>query len=246
MTDRIKILDIPIDNVNFEDAYNRIEAFIKGNSCKTIYTPNSEMLYLASNDANFKKVLEDGDLILPDGAGVVLASKLIRRPLKTKVSGVDIVNGIIKKYNLKFFLLGGKPGIVDKAKLNIQTLNPKSKVVGVHHGYFSSDDDEKIIKMINTSNPDILIVGMGMKKQEEWISKYKNRLSTKIAIGAGGTLDILSGESYLTPEIIRKSGFEWLHRLIKEPSRYKRMAALPLFILKVLFRNVNKKREHIK
>jgi exopolysaccharide biosynthesis WecB/TagA/CpsF family protein len=236
MSERTEILGIPIDNINFSEAYEKIEEFLNENSCKAVYTPNSEMLYMASRNNKFREILSSGDLILPDGMGVILASKLIKKTLKQKVSGVDIVKGILSKYSLKVFLLGGKPGIAKKAGEEIESTYKNIKVIGTHHGYFKDNDNKKILEMINKESSDLLIVCLSMKKQEEWIYNNKSALRVKIAIGAGGTLDILSGAVSLTPEIIRKTGFEWLHRLIREPKRIKRMSVIPVFLLKVLFK----------
>jgi len=181
--------------------------------------------------------LNNADMLVADGAGVVLASKILGKEVKEKVSGVDLVKNLLVstyKRPIKFFLFGGNPGIAEKAHANIICDYPNAQVVGTRNGYFTEDDEAAIISEINNSDADVLLVCLGAPKQEIWIHENKNKLRVKACLGVGGTLDILAGNVKLAPDFFRNNGLEWLYRLYKEPRRFKRMLRLPKFILFVL------------
>ncbi|HHY13222.1 MAG TPA: WecB/TagA/CpsF family glycosyltransferase, partial [Thermoanaerobacterales bacterium] len=138
-----------------------------------------------------------------------------------------------KKYRI--YLLGSKPGIAKLASAKIKEKYPGIKIEGYHHGYFSIDDEEKIIKDINYKKPDFLFVGLGAPRQEKWIFENLEHLDVKVCMGIGGSIDIFAGKVKRAPLIFQKLGLEWFYRLIKEPRRIGRMLALPHFVLKVLF-----------
>jgi len=145
------------------------------------------------------------------------------------------------------FVIGGKPGVAETAMKNVREKYPNIKIMGAQHGYFQGthlgknghEEELKVIEEINITKPDILFVGFGAKKQEQWIEYNKDKINAKIIIGNGGTLDGLAGYVKRAPEIYIKLGLEWFYRLIKEPSRINRQILLPIFMLKVLFGNKN-------
>ncbi len=117
----------------------------------------------------------------------------------------------------------------------------KIKIKGYTHGYFKPDEENNLIEEINKANPDILLVSLGAPKQELWIYENMYRLKCKVCIGLGGSIDIFAGKVTLTPEFIRRAGFEWLHRLIREPKRIKRMMDLPRFMMLTLNRRFSRR-----
>lgn len=158
-------------------------------------------------------------------------------PLKERVTGFDISMELLsigEERPINLYLLGGKPGISEKAAYNVEEKFPGVAVVGNRDGYFSLEDEEEIVNIINQSNPDIIFVGLGFPKQEEFIKRNKEILKGKIIIGNGGVIDILAGESKRAPDIFINLNLEWFYRLIQEPSRIKRQMALPRFILNVI------------
>lgn len=237
MHEKVDIHGVRIDNVTMKEALDFvIDGLDHEKTCK-IYTPNSEIIMQANRDPDLLAVLNSADLLVPDGAGVILASKILGAKLKEKVSGVDLVKNILQYTNkrpISFFILGGRPGVPEKASINIVSEYPKARIVGFRHGYFNEEDIPDIIKQINDSQAEILLVGLGAPKQEKWIHSHAHELSSKIIIGVGGTVDVFAGTATLAPEYIRKAGFEWLYRLIKQPSRYKRMMDLPRFMMLTL------------
>ena len=231
------ILGIPVDSVTMGEAVGKVVSFLSENKLHAVYTPNSEIIMAARRDPSLKEILRQADLLIPDGAGVVLAARILGRNLPQKVAGIDLVkNSFSACAHLKtrFFLLGGKPGVAEDAAKNIIRDYPGVEISGFRHGYFSPDEEKDVIEQINSSSTDILLVALGAPKQEKWIHKHKADLKVKVCIGIGGTLDVLSGRVRLAPEFFRRNGLEWLYRLCMEPRRYKRMMYLPAFILIVL------------
>ncbi|NLM75836.1 MAG: WecB/TagA/CpsF family glycosyltransferase [Clostridiaceae bacterium] len=237
MTEKVDIHGVKINNVTMEEALDCALKMLESDKPGRIYTPNSEIIMQAYRDKTLMSILNDADLLIPDGAGVVLASRILNKNLKEKVSGIDLVKRIFentKKRPASFFILGGKPGVAEKAAINIYSEYPKAKIVGYHHGYFKEVQIPEIIDQINKAKPEILLVGLGAPKQEKWIHNHYKQLSCKLIMGVGGTIDVFAGTATLAPEFMRKAGLEWLYRLIKQPSRYKRMLDLPRFMLLTL------------
>lgn len=234
MRSTVNIAEVSVDKVTMEQAVGKVRSFLEEDRVHTIYTPNAEIIMCAHRDPEFRKVLNEADLVIPDGAGVVLASRILKTPLPEKVSGVDLVRNTFEAFSgehLKCFLFGGKPGVAEKASENVKKAYPGIEIVGCRNGYFSKDDVAEIIDCINSSGADMLLVALGAPKQEKWIHEHKDKLKVKVCIGVGGTIDVLAGVSDLAPEFIRRHGFEWLYRLYREPRRFKRMLDLPRFIM---------------
>ena len=234
MPEKIDIHGVMIDNVNMDEALEIVLAMLKGKTANKIFTPNAEIIMQANRDPELLNILNSAELVIPDGAGVILASRILKCRLKEKVSGIDLVKEILKntkKKPVSFFMLGGKPGIAEKASINILSDYPKAKIMGFRNGYFEESETPEIIKQINDSKAEILLVGLGAPKQEKWIHKYAGQLNSKVIMGIGGAIDVFAGNAALAPEFMRKAGLEWLFRLIKEPGRYKRMLDLPRFMI---------------
>lgn len=233
----VNIAGINIDDITMDQAVKRVYSFISSNENHSIYTPNAEIMMDGITNKTLNEVLNNADMLVADGAGVVLASKILGEKVIEKVSGVDLAKNLLafsSKMPIKFFLFGGNPGIAEKAHANIICDYPNAQVVGTRNGYFTEDDEAAIISEINNSDADVLLVCLGAPKQELWIHENKNKLKVKACLGVGGTLDILAGNVKLAPDFFRNNGLEWLYRLYKEPRRFKRMLRLPKFILYVL------------
>ncbi|NSW90383.1 MAG: WecB/TagA/CpsF family glycosyltransferase [Firmicutes bacterium] len=237
MRNTIDILGIPIDNVNMAEALEMIKEFLNQDRVHTIYTPNSEIMMAAQRDEFLREVLREGNMLIADGAGVVLASKILGCKLPERVAGFDLVKNILQmssKMKLKFFLLGAKPGVAEEAAINMINGFKGVEISGYRHGYFSKDEEDEIINQINSSGAQILLVALGAPKQEKWIHKNKDRLKVKICIGVGGTLDVFAGKATRAPAFFQKHGLEWLYRLYKEPWRFRRMLDIPRFLILAL------------
>lgn len=177
-------------------------------------------------------------MITPDGIGVVYASKILKRPLKERVGGFDLANIVLDKIagtGKKVYLFGGKPGVAEEAAEQICKLYPGTEICGTADGYFNAEKEQKIIADINEKKPDLLFVCLGFPKQETWIDAHKHELNAKVMMGIGGSLDVFAGTVKRAPVGFQKLGLEWLYRLLKQPSRFIRMLALPKFGFTVLF-----------
>ncbi|MFA5577685.1 MAG: WecB/TagA/CpsF family glycosyltransferase [Tissierellaceae bacterium] len=244
--DIVEIFGTKICNVTMEEALEKIGAFLGGEDLRVIFTPNTEIVMAAREDSNLRDIINQGDLVVPDGIGLIYASKIKKRPLKERVTGYDISMNLLKTANENshsLYLLGGKEGIAKAAGDKIGEIYPNIRLLGYHHGYFKGshngyrghEEEEKIVSEINSLRPDIIFLGLGFPKQELWININKSRIKAKLIIGNGGVMDVLSGEAKRAPEIFIRLGLEWLYRLIKEPWRLRRQMALPSFMIRVIF-----------
>jgi N-acetylglucosaminyldiphosphoundecaprenol N-acetyl-beta-D-mannosaminyltransferase len=230
----MKILGIKIDQVGFQQTLNIVDRFIKEKSPHQIITLNPEMIMAAQKDLEFKKVLNTSDLNVPDGIGIVWASKILGKPLKERVAGVDLVWALAKLAHDKgysIYFVGAKEGVAKKAASKLKIKYPKMKIAGTESG---SPYDINLIERIGKTKPDILLVAFGHPKQEKWINKYKHRFRVPVCIGVGGAFDFISGKTRRAPLWLSKMGLEWLYRLIQEPWRIKRQLSLPKFAWLVL------------
>ena len=226
----VNILGVNINKITMKQAVERAETFFDGKP-HMIFTPNPEIIMECKKDEELKNIINSADLLLPDGIGVVMASKFVKNPVPERVGGFDFVCELLKTEH-SFYFFGGKPGVAQKAMDNM--ISQGVNVVGCHHGYFKEDDE--IINDITGKKPDVLVVCLGAPKQEKWIAKNLEKLNVPISIGAGGSLDVLAGEVERAPEIYQKLCLEWLYRALKEPKkRLPRIMKLPVFVLDALF-----------
>ncbi|ADL08440.1 WecB/TagA/CpsF family glycosyltransferase [Thermosediminibacter oceani] len=239
INDEIDIMGILLDRVDYYKASQRIMEFLESPGAKIVVTPNAEIIMAAQKNKKLKDAVNSADLSLPDGIGVVLASRLLGRPLEQRTTGFDLMMELLKMAadrKLSIFLLGGKPGVAEDAAKNIKKKFPGIRVAGTHHGYFDESGEEKVVGIINEASPDILFVAMGAPKQEIFMAKNRDKLRCRVAMGVGGSLDVLSGKVRRAPVFMQRAGLEWLYRLITQPSRFRRMSVLPLFLFNVIFR----------
>lgn len=233
----IKILGVNIDRVNQKQAVERIRELIAQAQSSLIVTPNSEMIALAAEDRELARILNSADLAAADGIGVVIASKILEEPLEERVAGFDLISRLFKEFadeDFNFYFLGGKPGIVDRAAVNLKKKYPTLNISGFHHGYLDRDDQQQIIEEINSKNIDLLLVGMGVPLQEKFLDNNLKKLKVGAAVTVGGSFDVLAGEVNRAPLWMQKAALEWFYRLLQEPSRFGRMLSLPKFIFLVI------------
>ncbi|MGM0602826.1 MAG: WecB/TagA/CpsF family glycosyltransferase [Bacillota bacterium] len=242
MRELVEILGIKIDRVDMQAAVKEVEVLLKRereSAVKPAYivTPNSEMIAMSVEDEELASILNSADLSTPDGAGVVLAAKIMGTPLIERVAGFDLLIQMIEKFEKKdfsFYFLGSRPGVVDKAAASLKEDYPNLNIAGYHHGYLDRELQEKVIAEINEKDVDLLLVGMGVPLQERFIDKNIENLNVKVAMTVGGSFDVIAGEVNRAPVWMQKAGLEWFYRLMQEPSRFGRMLSLPRFILLVL------------
>lgn len=233
----VNILGVHVNKYTMQEAVAKASEMIETDGLSMIFTPNSEIILYASNNPEFTDVINSADMVIPDGIGVVYGAKILKNPIKERVAGYDLVCNlfpIMAEKGQSVYLLGAKPGVAEKAAETLLEKHPGLVIAGTHDGYFK--DDKEVIADINKCAPDFLMVCLGFPKQENWIYNNREKLNAKLAIGAGGCLDVFAGTVQRAPEFYCKHGIEWLYRLVKQPSRFVRMLALPKFGLKVLFK----------
>ena len=237
---RTEIMGIPFDNVTMEEALERAETLMAEPGAAYVVTPNAEIVYEALHDENLRTTLSGADLVLPDGAGVVLAAKILKTPLKQKVAGIEFGTNLMERLagtDRSVFFLGGKPGVAETAAKKLTERFPGLLVSGVHDGYFQ--EDGPVIEAINDHSPDVLLVCLGAPKQELFMARYREKLQVGLMAGLGGSLDGFAGNVKRAPDWMIRCNLEWFYRLVKEPWRLGRMMRLPKFLLLVLKKRIS-------
>lgn len=228
------VLGIQVNTEGYDELMADVFARIERKDKALVVAINPEKIIKAKKDPALKQLLNEAEIQIPDGIGVILASKLQKGQIRERVTGVDMMLRLCEeaaKRGKPIFLYGGKPDIANRAKAKLESLYPGINIVGTQDGY--EKDEQKVLDAINEAKPDLLFVAMGSPKQENWINANRAKLHPTIYQGVGGSFDVLAGTVKRAPELFQKTGTEWLYRLMKEPSRIKRQMALPLFLLEV-------------
>lgn len=231
----VDILGLKFNNVTLDEAVGFAMQKADANEKIYVVTPNSEIAHLSLEDNELFNIINNADLVLPDGIGIVYAGKILKTPVKEKVAGVDFAKELVKSMaekNMSLFILGAKPDVAKTALDNLCKDNSGLVFAGVKDGYFTDDDDA--IDAINKTSPDVLFVCLGAPKQEKFIYNNLDKINAKIICGLGGSVDVFAGTVNRAPDFFVNHGLEWFYRLLKQPSRAMRMARLPLFGLAVL------------
>ena len=236
---KIDVMGLKFDSMTMDEALSRAEALLRGDKAAYVVTPNAEIAYEALHDGQLREMLNGADLMLPDGAGVVLASKLLRTPGKQKVAGVDFAAGllgILERNGQSLYLLGGKPGIGELAAQKMLEAHPQLRIAGIADGYFQ--DEAPVIAKINASGADALFVCLGAPKQERFMVQHRQELHVHLMAGLGGSLDAFAGTVQRAPAWMIRLNLEWLYRLIREPKRFRRMLRLPKYLWAVMLKRI--------
>ena len=237
MSKKTHVLGVPFDAVTMEQAVEKAKKMLGEEGQHFICTPNPEIVMEAQKDKELMDILHEADMVIPDGIGVVWASKYSEIRLKERVAGYDLTQNLMAELAATgetFYFFGGAPGVASTAARMMMKKYPGLKVVGVHNGYFDEKEEKKIIQDIKTKSPSILLVGLGAPKQEKWIYDNIRLVGAKVAIGVCGSFDVMAGNVKRAPKIFQKLGLEWFYRLITQPTRWRRMMRLPKFALTVL------------
>jgi N-acetylglucosaminyldiphosphoundecaprenol N-acetyl-beta-D-mannosaminyltransferase len=230
----LAFLGVRVDDVTIDEALSAIARFVEeGQPCQ-VATVNPEFVMAAQRNPEFKMVLNAADLCVPDGVGIEWGSRLLRRPLRGRVPGVDLVwrlAGLAAERGWSIFLLGGFHGVGRKTAERLRQRYPRLRVAGAYEGH---PQDDLAVERVRAVRPDILLVAYGAPAQDLWIARHKDALRVPVSIGVGGSFDFIAGRARRAPVWLRRLGLEWLHRLAKEPWRWRRMLALPRFAILVL------------
>jgi len=235
---RVTLLGIPIDPVTRTEALAMLRGFLREEKQRHVMTPNNEMLVEAAHREDFRQLLNNTALNIPDSTGLLWMARLTGQKLPERVTGVDTVTALCGSLteDSPVFLLGAQLGIAETAAAALLKNNPRLKVVGCFAGSPREADAAAIVQMIRAAAPHLLLVAFGAPAQDFWIAKYLKQLpSVRVAMGIGGTFDFLAGKAKRAPAFMRSLGLEWLWRLIREPKRIGRIwRAVVIFPLLVL------------
>lgn len=232
---RIKVLGVGIDLVTMQETLQWIEKVIAERKPCQIITGNPEMLMLAQKDEGFYQVMNQADLVVPDGIGLVIAARrFLKAEVPERVAGFDIATlfmPIAQKKGYRLYLLGAVPGVAETARDRLTEQYPGLRIVGVHDGFLHDGNRREVVEEIRGLKTDLLLVGMGAPRQEKFIADHKEELQVPVSIGLGGSIDVWAGVAKRAPKVWQDLHLEWLYRLLRQPSRIGRMMALPRFIL---------------
>ncbi|WAA12135.1 WecB/TagA/CpsF family glycosyltransferase [Fervidibacillus halotolerans] len=232
----VNIMGIPFFYTDQSSFIQLLDERIQQKKRTFVVTANPEIVMKAKEDADFKNTILQATYITADGIGIVKAAKLLKDPLPGRVTGFDTMMGLLQVANekrYKIFLLGAKQETLDKVVEKIKTNYPGIQIVGARNGYFDWKQND-IIDQVIDAKPDITFVALGVPKQEQWIAENIHRVESGVMMGVGGSFDAIAGTVKRAPEIWQKLNLEWLYRLIQQPSRWRRMLALPRFALEVI------------
>jgi N-acetylglucosaminyldiphosphoundecaprenol N-acetyl-beta-D-mannosaminyltransferase len=240
MTGRITLMGCQVDNLSMEETLGRIEQFIQSGQPHQHVVVNVDKLVKASRDPGLRQIINDCALVNVDGMPVVWASRLLGKPLKERVAGVDLFEALMRRAGDKgwrVFLLGAREEVVSKVADTYQRKYPKLVLAGYRNGYWKGEVEEAaVVEQIRASRADLLFVAISSPKKEQFLGRYQAEMKIPFAMGVGGTFDVAIGRVKRAPVWMQKSGLEWFYRFLQEPRRMFRryfiedMAFIWLFI----------------
>jgi N-acetylglucosaminyldiphosphoundecaprenol N-acetyl-beta-D-mannosaminyltransferase len=244
------VLGVRVDRVSQLQALDLVDQMIalfraSGNTlpCQQIVTVNTEFVMAAQKNIEFRQTINNAALVVADGIGVVWATRFVGFPTPERITGTDMLVALAKRCaerGYRLYLLGAAPGVAEQTGVCLQALAPGLQIAGTYAGTPALAEEDAIIERIHAANTDVLCVAYGAPSQELWIYRNLPRLPAAVAIGVGGAYDFLSGRQRRAPRAMQRIGLEWLYRLYREPWRWKRMLAIPRFMLLILLKGREK------
>lgn len=237
---RVPVLGVGFDPVTPEEAVKVVVGLAEGGGVHQVVTAGPELVMMAGRQPALAALLERASLVVPDGAGVVWASRRLDPPgLPARVPGVELAAQLLdlaENRHWPVFFLGARPWVLDALVNRLRKTHPGLTIAGARHGYFEADQERAMARRIARQRPRLLLVALGQPRQERFIAAYQDHWKDLVAIGVGGSFDVLAGVVPRAPAWMRRRGVEWLYRLVREPKRWRRQLALPAFALAVLRR----------
>lgn len=235
----LTILHTPVHPVTTQDTLALVRHFMTEARLHQIATTNPEFVMAAQQDAEFRQVLQQADLCIADGVGLLWAARWLGQPLPERVAGSELVYhlaALCASEGWRLFLLGAAEGVAAETAVIFQHKYPDLQIAGTYAGSPDPAQNEAIVQLINTSRADMLLVAYGAPRQDKWIARNRHVLPTvRVAIGVGGSFDFVTGRAVRAPRWLQRVGLEWFHRLLREPWRWRRMLALPRFVWAILW-----------
>ena len=235
--ERQHILNYPVDLIDQVEALSVIENAWSAHKYMHVVTLNAEMIIAAQKDSWLDKIIHEANLVIADGAGVVIALKLYAHNIK-RLPGIELAEktlSLAAHQNIPVALIGGKPEVLDILRRILPLKFPGLNLVACHDGYFQLEQDHTVIESIRNNGAQLVLVAMGIPRQEYFIDLAREMGAQAVFIGVGGSFDVWSGTKRRAPMIFQKCNLEWLYRLLSEPWRLKRMGtALPDFAYQII------------
>ncbi|WP_409290554.1 WecB/TagA/CpsF family glycosyltransferase [Peribacillus sp. SCS-37] len=233
---QVEILGIPFTGGTRVDFINkRLKPRIMNGEKTFIVTANPEIVELAVHDPEYRININHADYIVPDGIGIIVASRMLKQPLQERITGFETMLDLFTLADangLKVYMLGAQEHVVKRAAEKVKTEYPGLILAGWHHGFFDVEKDA-LASEIASLEPDLIFVATGAPRQEKWIALHQGKFKKGLFMGVGGCFDILGGELKGAPPLWKKYHAEWLYRLLEQPSRWRRMLAIPRFLVRV-------------
>lgn len=232
-----RVLGIPIHVTTMSDALRWVQEFIRQGVPRLVVTLDAGGLVLAARDREWAELLACADLVTPDSSGIVWALRRSGLAIQGRVAGCDMAGELCRlsqRHGYRLYLLGAAPGVAEKAARAMAASYPGCNIVGFDHGYFQASEEPGVLARIVEAKPDVLLVAMGMPRQEKWIARHRERLGVPVSIGVGGTLDVYAGVAKRAPRVLQRLGLEWLWRVARNPRKMRKVLSLPTFVILVL------------
>jgi N-acetylglucosaminyldiphosphoundecaprenol N-acetyl-beta-D-mannosaminyltransferase len=222
MSSRIQLMGCFIDNLSMEETLQKIEGFVRSGRPHQQVSVNVDKLHKASQDPQLRRIINQCALINADGMPVVWASRLLGKPLKERVSGIDLFDCLVQRAAEKgwrVFFLGAREEIVQALKRLYEQKYPELQIAGCRNGYWRAEEEAEVVKLIAESRPDLLFVAMSSPQKELFLGRYQGEMKVPFAMGVGGSFDIAVGKVKRAPSWMRNCGLEWFFRFLQEPRR---------------------------
>ena len=216
------LFDLPVVNLSMQPAIERIRSRIQTGTYSPVFFINAHCVNVAFQDAKYRQHLMNNKLNFADGIGVSIASKWFGDPLVDNVNGTDMFPPLCEDLDRNetcIFLLGGQPGVAEKLQTRLTADYPRIRVVGVQHGHFGDEQSPEIAARIKASGAELVLVAMGVPRQEHWIAQYGPETGASVLLAVGGLFNFYAGMIPRAPLWMRRTGMEWFHRFLQEPGR---------------------------
>jgi N-acetylglucosaminyldiphosphoundecaprenol N-acetyl-beta-D-mannosaminyltransferase len=222
MSSRVEIMGCQIDNLSMEETLNTIEGFIRSGQSHQHVVVNVDKLVKANRDKELRRIISNCALVNADGMPVVWASRLLGKPLKERVAGVDLFEALMSRSATKgwrVFLLGAREEVVSNLKRIYEEKYAGLTIAGYRNGYWEPGEEAAIAQQIRAAQTDILFVAISSPKKEYFLGRYQEAMRVPFAMGVGGTFDVAVGKIKRAPKWMQKGGMEWFYRFLQEPRR---------------------------
>jgi N-acetylglucosaminyldiphosphoundecaprenol N-acetyl-beta-D-mannosaminyltransferase len=233
----IDILGVRVDDVTNDELLALVDGYVAGRQPHHIITLNPEMLVAAHDDPQFRQVLNSADLNVADGVGLMAAARWLGHALRERVTGSDGIYRLSEhcaRQGYRPFFLGAATGVAEAVAGRLSARYPGLEAAGAYAGSPRPEDEDDVVSRVRAAGPDLLLVAYGVPAEERWIARNRDRLAVPVMIGVGGAFDFVAGVARRAPPWMRRAGLEWLHRLIRQPWRWRRQLALIRFVTLVL------------